>query len=160
MSYSVADIQAFIASVYGDPRTGQVSALNVLPYAYPVTFAALAQGQSPILSFQIQANADFILLAVKHRAQIGVAQTYSTVTAPFVRLLLTDTGSSRQLTNAAVDLVNYSTGEDGCYRPLPYPYVLNGRSSVNVQATNYSPGAGETYTTLDLLFEGVQVYKY
>jgi hypothetical protein len=156
-SYSISEIQQFVAMTYADP-SGRVPQLTILPYAYPIVFNALAQGAQQIGNIQIQANADFICLALKVRAQIGAAQNYGNVTAPFVRMLATDTGSNQQFTNSTVDLVNYATGEDGCFRALPYPRILSGRSAISVQVTNYAPTA-ETYQTLEILFEGVQVYR-
>jgi hypothetical protein len=42
---------------------------------------------------------------------------------------------------------------------LPYPRIIQGRSSLSLQATNYSPGGGETYS-FDIILEGVHVRAY
>jgi hypothetical protein len=146
---SYRDLRAFINEVYAG------KAVDVRPYGYTLTFLALAQNASATQQLSITANADFVLTDVYHRAQIGAAQTTSTKTAPFVRMLVTDSGSNEQFTNSATDLENYSTnGNDS--RLLPYPRWIGGRSSLTVTLTNYAPTA-ETYTSIDVYFEGVLV---
>ena len=103
----------------------------------------------------IAANADFVLLGIHHRAQIGAAQNTSTKTAPFVRALITDSGSNEQFTAQAVDLENYSTNGQ-IVNNLAYPRIIAGRSTLNISVTNYAPTA-ETYTSLDVMLEGVLV---
>jgi hypothetical protein len=148
-SYSIAEIESFCARVYPGRK------LIITPYAYNSTFLALAQNASASNVVQIAANADFIALGFRHRAQIGAAQNISTLTAPFVRMLVTDSGSNEQFTAQAVDLQNYSTNGQ-VLRNLPYPRILSGRSSITVSVTNYAPTA-ETYTSLDIMLEGVLV---
>lgn len=147
------DIEAFVSRMYKDGRQ-----FTCVPYAYTTTFAALAQNGVATNQINIAANADFVLLEIRHRAQIGAAQTVSTKTAPFVRMLVTDSGTNEQFTAAAVDLENYSTNGPG-ERPLFYPRFLQGRTSLSVQVTNYAPTA-ETYTSLDVVFAGVLVRTY
>ncbi|MGV0999705.1 MAG: hypothetical protein ACOYBQ_10295 [Fluviibacter sp.] len=147
--YSFLDLQAYASALYGGRP------LLMVPYAYNVTFTALAQGATQPQSLSITANADFILTGLKYRAQIGAAQTVSNKTAAFVRVLIVDSGSNEQFTNAAIDLENYSTN-GGDSRDLPYPRFIQGRTALSFQATNYAPTA-ETYTTLDLMLEGVLV---
>lgn len=79
-------------------------------------------------------------------------------TAPYVRALITDSGSNEQFSAAAVDLETLSSN-DAKMRPLPYPRVISGRSTLSVQVTNYAPTA-ETYTTLDIVLSGVLVRAY
>lgn len=149
MNMNPSDLQAFLAPFY------QGAKLLLTPFAYPVTFAALAQNGVATTNINIAANADFVLMAIRHHAQIGAAQTISTKTSPFVRMLVTDSGTNEQYTNGAIDLSNYSS--DGYYdHQLPYPRIISGRSALTVQVTNYAPTA-ETYTTLDISFEGVLV---
>lgn len=148
---SIQSIQSYLAQLY------QGRPMIVKPYAYPVTFLALAQNVNATQQLQIQANADFLITDVSFRAQIGAAQTVSTKTAPFVRMLVTDSGSNQQFTNAAIDLENYASN-DAKIRMLPFPRLVQGRSALTVSVTNYSPGAGETYTSLEIVFNGVEIY--
>jgi len=148
--FSLQEIEGFAARFYGLDRK-----LLITPYTYNTTFLALAQGGSATNVINIAANADFILLGLNHRAQIGAAQTVNTKTAPFVRILITDGGSNEQFTNAPVDLENYSAN----FFPenqFAYPRIISGRTTLTVAVTNYAPTA-ETYTSLDIAFEGVQV---
>lgn len=151
-SYSISDIESFLSRFYGGRQ------LLITPYAYNVSFTTLTQNSTQSQVMAIAANADFLLLGVHHRASIGAAQTVSNKTAPFVRMLLTDSGSNEQFTSQAVDLENYSTNGN-IINTLDYPRILSGRSSLTVQVTNYAPTA-ETYTSLDIMFEGVQVRAY
>lgn len=154
--YSFLALKSWIESLYAinDPN----SVLWITPYGYTATFAALAQNATATQQINITANGDFVLTGLKHRAQIGAAQTVSTKTAPFVRVLLTDSGSNEQFTAQAVDLENYSQNGVAPVM-LPYPRFIAGRTSLTVQATNYAPTA-ETYTTLDVFLEGVLVRKF
>lgn len=148
--FSLQEIEGFAARFYGLERK-----LLITPYAYNTTFLALAQNGSATNVINIAANADFILLGLNHRAQIGAAQTVNTKTAPFVRVLITDGGSNEQFTNAPIDLENYSAN----FFPenqFAYPRIISGRTTLTVAVTNYAPTA-ETYTSLDIAFEGVQV---
>lgn len=148
-SYSIAEIESFCARYYSGRK------LSLIPYAYQVSFTGLSQGTSQTATLTMQANADFIGLMFHHRANIGAAQNVSTKTAPYIRMLVVDTGSNNQFTSAAVDLENYSTNGN-IVSDLPYPRIVSGRSALQITVTNYAPVA-ETYA-LDLTFEGVQVY--
>lgn len=152
-NYTIAEIQAFIAQFYAGQK------LLLVPYGYTTTFLALAQGATQTASVNVAANADFLMLSLRHRAQIGAAQTVSTKTAPFVRVLITDTGSNEQFTNAAVDLENYSVNGESSIGGLPFPRLMAGRSTFQVQVTNYAPTA-ETYTSLDLFFSGLLIRAF
>ena len=145
--YSISDLEAFVSRFYGGKR------LLLTPYAYNTIFTALAQGSSQTNTVTIAANADFVLLGLHHRAQIAAAQNISTKTAPFARILITDSGSNEQFTAQPVDLENYSTNGN-IVNNLAYPRIIAGRSTLTVQVTNYAPTA-ETYATLDVMLEGV-----
>jgi len=148
MNYSIAEIESFAARFYNAGK------LLITPDAYTTTFLALAQNASASNVITIASNGDFILLGVRHRAQIGDAQTVGSRTVPFVRCLLTDSGSGEQFTNVAIDLENYSSSD--FIVPFVYPRIIQGRSTVTVAVTNYAPTA-ETYTSLDISLIGVRV---
>jgi len=149
---SLSEINAFVAQHWQDP-IGNPLRCFVSPYAYSVTFSSLAQSTSATQQLTIQ-NIDFVLLEMSFRANIGAAQTESSITAPFVRLLVTDNGSGEQFSNSAIDLeALLSNGQKES--ALPYPRILQGKSTLSLQATNYAPTA-ETYS-FDVVFSGVQV---
>lgn len=149
--FSISDLQMFLAQLYGGRQ------LTVSPYGYSLSFIGLAQNTSATQQLSIQANADFILTRLSHRASIGTAQTVTNKTAPFIRALIVDSGTGDQFTSSAVDLENISSN-DAKLRVVPYPRVIQGKSSLSITLTNWSPVA-ETYA-VDILFEGMQVRLY
>ena len=155
--YSISDIEAFAARFYKDDM-GNPIPLLITPYGYTATFLALAQAISATQQLNIAANADFMCLGINVRAQIGAAQTISTVTAPYIRLLVTDSGSNEQFTAQAVDALNWG-GNPTLEKQLDYPRIIAGRSSLTVQVTNYAPTA-ETYTSIDVFFNGVLIRAF
>lgn len=152
MSYAPNELRSWIQTLYPGKR------LTMVPYGYNLTFLALAQNTTQSAQLSITANADFVLLAVNHRAHIAAAQTVSTKTAPFVRMLITDSGSNEQFTSSAVDLESYSTN-GGYENPLPFPRWIGGRTALTVQVSNFAPTA-ETYAVLNLYFEGLLIRGY
>lgn len=150
--FSPADIQSFASQYYGGRK------LLLTPYGYNSTFASLAQNASATNQINIAANADFIVLGFRVRAQIAAAQTVSTKTAPFLRMLLVDSGSNEQYTAQAVDVNNYAS-IDAKDLWLPYPRIVNGRSTLSLTLSNYAPTA-ETYTNTEVFMQGVLVRAY
>lgn len=155
--YLYSEIESFVSRFYTKP--GAMSPkLLITPYAYTTTFLNLTQGSTATNVVNISADSDFVLLAFRHRAQIGTAQTVTGRTAPFVRMLVTDSGSNEQYTSSAIDLGNYSA--NGLVdHVLAYPRVVSGRSTLTVLLTNFAPIA-ETYTSIDVLLDGVRVRTY
>jgi hypothetical protein len=150
-SYSIADIEAFASRFY------QGRALLITPYAYTITFSSLTAGATASQVINIAANADFMALMFHHRANVAAAgQTVSNKTAPLVRLLVTDSGSNEQFTNAAVDIENYSTNGN-IINDLPYPRIVSGRSTLTLQVTSYE--ASQTLN-LDISIEGCLIRAY
>lgn len=150
-AYSIGELEAYASKFY------QGRALLLTPYGYNVTFTTLSSGTTQSTTINIAANADFIVTGLHHRANVAAAgQTVSSKTAPLVRILVTDSGSNEQFTNAAVDLENYSTNGN-IINKLDYPRIVSGRSTLTVQVTNYD--ATQAYN-LDVFFEGVLVRAY
>ena len=104
-SFSISDIEQFASRFYGGRP------LLLTPYAYNTTFTTLTQSTTQTATVNITANADFILTQLHHRAVVDLttAQTSASKNAPYVRILITDSGTNEQFTNSAVDLENYST---------------------------------------------------
>lgn len=152
MRYTLDELERYVSRFY------KARKFSLVPYAYNVTFTALAQNGTQTQTVSISAQGDFILTDFAHRAQIGAAQTISTKTAPFVRLLITDTGTNERFTDTAVDLENLSTngGDD---RGALWPRIVSGRSTLQLVATNYAPTA-ETYTTIDVMMRGALIRVY
>lgn len=153
MRFSIQEIQAFCRLLYGDRP------LLIVPYGYTVTFANMTAGLSLSQQLSITANADFILLAVRSRTSDTTLQTVSNKNAPYYRLLITDSGSNEQFTNAAVDLENYaSNGNTNGSGLLPYPRFIGGRTSLSLVLTSYTATAGTA--SCDVYLEGLLVRTY
>ena len=152
-AYSFPNIEAFCARFY------QGRKLSLTPYTYTLTFTNLAAsgsaGAQATQNLNIQANADFLFLSLSHLANINgtvASQSVSGKISPYVRILLTDSGSAQPLMNAATALESLS--DNGApERALPYPKWLQGRTSLQVQLTNYASVAYD----IDVAFKGVNV---
>lgn len=150
VNYSPAQILEYLRAIY--PAD---TALTIEPYAYTLSFSALAAGGSASASLQINGNADFLLLGYAHRAaNAGAAQTVSTMVAPCARMLIVDNGTGRQFSSAALDLQTFSENGD-IGKTLPFPRLIAGKSSLAFTLTSYA--AAET-PTLDFVMLGVNVY--
>jgi hypothetical protein len=150
-SYGIADIEAFASKFY------QGRPLLLTPYDYVLTFPSLTAGSSQTQTLSITANADFIFLQCHHHANVAnAAQTVASKTAPLATILITDSGTNEQFTNAAVDLESYSTNGN-IINNLAYPRIVSGRSTLTVQLTSY-----EATNTLNiyLSFSGVLVRAF
>jgi len=146
-----AQLEAYAGRFYGGRP------LLITPYAYTVTFSSLAPAATASQIINVAANADFIVTEFHSRSNIGgAAQTVSNMTAPQVRVLITDSGSNEQFTQAAVDIIAYTTAGN-FDNPLPYPRIVSGRSTLTVQLSNYS--STETYN-IDVVATGVLVRAY
>ena len=151
-SYSIADIESFASKFY------QGRPLLLTPYAYVLTYTGLAANTSATQTLSITAHADFIMLQMHHRATSSAyaGQTVSSKVAPLARILITDSGTNEQFTNAAIDLENYSTNGNITH-DLPYPRIISGRSTLTVQVSSYEASAT---INLDISFDGVLVRAF
>lgn len=146
-----AQLEAYAGRFYGGRP------LLITPYAYTVTFSSLAPAATSSSVINIAANADFIVTEFHTRSNVGgAAQTISNMTAPMIRVLVTDSGSNEQFTQSAVDIITYTTVGNFA-NELNYPRIVSGRSTLTVQLTNYS--ASETYN-VDFVASGVLVRAY
>lgn len=154
-SFSISDIEAFASRFYGGRP------LLLVPYSYSTTFSTLTFGTTQTATINITANADFILLMFHHRAVVDptVVQTSASKNAPYVRMLVTDSGTNEQFTNSAIDLENYSTNGN-IVNNLEYPRIISGRSTLTVQVTNFGTAAATSLSVLDIVLGGVLVRAY
>lgn len=138
-----------------------VQAAPVSPYrfkdffSYSTVFSALANGGNATNNINIQADSDFRIEKITYFANIAnAAQTASTLNAPNVSLLLTDSGSGRQLSDAAIPL--YATAGTGQWPfILPTPKLLSARATLVVTATNFD--AADTFN-LWIVFHGTKLF--
>jgi hypothetical protein len=131
--------------------------LSVLeePFTYIATFTALAVAGNQTVQVPIQADADFKILASAYQANLaGAAITASTYPWPNVTVLLTDTGSGRQMMNGAVPLTSlFGNGQEPFIWPAPK--IMSARSNLQVQI--FSQEAAVTPIII-LSFFGVKMY--
>ena len=125
-------------------------------YTYVTSVQALAAGGNDTFNLQIEADAYFIITKMSYMADIaGGAQTEATRVIPLVRVLITDTGSGRNLMNSAVDISSLA-GHEGLPFITPTARWILPNSAVNVQFTNYD--AAVTYANVSLYFHGKKIW--
>lgn len=124
-------------------------------YIYEVEVLALGAGVTGNGSFSVDADGSFQLDKLTYFAEVaGGAQTDSTRVVPLVNILITSTGSGRQLMNQAAPLpALFGTGE------IPFiltrPKIFSPNSKVTLSLANFS--AATTYN-LRLAFIGQKLY--
>ncbi len=106
-------------------------------FTYSTGRVAVAQGVSVVTNISIQADADFEILKLTGYADIaGGAETYNTRVIPNALILITDTGSGRQLMNLAVPFFTlFGSGESPFI--LPTPRLISARSNLQIQFTSF-----------------------
>ena len=113
-------------------------------YTYAVSFVDLANGTDASDIINIEADSYFKAQKLTYFADLsaGAAITESARVLPLVSILITDTGSGRQLSNTSIPIpALFGTGELPFI--LPTPKVFKPRSAVSFKVSNYS--AGTTY---------------
>ena len=122
---------------------------------YTVNFLALANGTSANSNINIESSSDFLWVKSMYFADIAAAAFLnSTRPIPNVTVILTDTGSGRQLMNIATP-VPAVFGIGSLPFILPRPRLFNANSNINVAVANFD--AAVTYN-LRLTFMGIKKY--
>jgi len=116
----------------------------------------IAAGGVATTNVQIDAGAPFLIVTQSYDANtLGAARAPATLTVPNALVLLTDTGSSRQLMDVATPVANiFGTGQFPYI--LPVPKLMAANSQLQVQVTNVDVAAG---FNLRLSFNGYKLYK-
>jgi len=134
---------------YLDPRVDAID----LTY-YQTLVSALAPAASLPSQINIDAGTDFYWVATTIQADIAAAtQTESSIVIPLVTVVITDTGSQRQLMNAAVPITCIAGPGERPYR-LILPRLFRANSIITFNWTNYS--AASTYN-LYLIMHGFRL---
>lgn len=125
-------------------------------YTYLFTFSALAANTSATQTQNVQADADFDWLKGVYQADIAAAaQTDSSRVIPLVTILILDTASGYQLSNAAIPIeCCFGTGLTPFILPAPYRFKRAG--TISITLANYS--AATTYN-IRLCLSGVKSYS-
>jgi len=112
--------------------------------------AALAVGGNSSVNIQIQADADFLIEKMTANADAaGATQTESSRLLPNVSVLLTNTGSGRQLMNLQFPLTGlFGSGELPMI--LPRQYLLPASSTMQIQLVSFE-AAVTPFITLNFI---------
>lgn len=125
-------------------------------FIYGVSFLGLAPGASATNSVSIQADSDFIAQKLAYSADLaGASQTDSSRVIALCDVLITDTGSGRQLMNSGVPISCFFGQGDSPFI-LPQPKIFRANTLISVTVTNNS--AADTYN-LKLSFIGVKSFQ-
>lgn len=105
---------------------------------------------------QIDAGTDFLWIATTYQADIaGAAQNVDTIPVPLVTVLITDTGATKNLSNAPTPLGAMAGNGMFPYR-LIQPRLFRASSVINFTWTSYV-AAGTTYSNIYLIFHGIRM---
>jgi len=126
------------------------------PFSYVITFTSIAAGANSTVNVDFQADSDFLIQAQNYMVDIaGAAQTDSSRVVPLCDILMTDTGSGRQLMSADQPVTSiFGTGMETYV--LPQAKLMAARSSLACKVTNNSNAT--TYANLKLSFIGVKLF--
>jgi len=110
-------------------------------FTYQLDFDLLTAGSSLTKSFNIQADADFLLSKLSYAAALGdAAYTDGDRPIPNVSLIIQDTGSGRNLMNIAVPIpALFGTGQLPFILPRQRIFVAN--ATINVTINNFDVAA-------------------
>lgn len=136
---------------YLDPRVDAID----LTY-YTTLVQALAPAATLPSQINIDAGTDFYWVATTYQVDItGAAQTESSIVIPLVTLIITDTGSQRQLMNMATPLTNIAGPGERPYR-LILPRLFRANSIIQFNWTSYV-ASGTTYSNIYLTMHGFRL---
>lgn len=166
---SPSELHAFIENSYADADANLAVPPKrvIVPKKYTVTFGTLpttglAAGATASQTLQIGANGDFFLTRMSFSGNLAAltALTNNTAIIPQWRIQITDSGSDEQFFNGPVDLssaANNAYGFPCDFRDEPYPRIIAGRSTLNIQVTSYETAAAYF---VDFVFHGVLVKTF
>lgn len=124
-------------------------------FIYGANFLAVAPAAAPTQNIAIQADSDFEVQKLTFASDLNAGvQTSSTITIPQCTMIITDTGSGRQLMNQAIDFTTFFGNAQNPFI-LSVPKVFKANSNIAIVLTNYS--AAQTYN-IRLSLIGAKVY--
>ena len=125
-------------------------------YQFP-TFTSIVPGGNQTQNVIIQADSDFIIEKMTYQADIaGATQNDSTRLIPGATVLITDTGSGRQLSSLAVPIsATFGTGAEPFI--LSKPKRIAARSTLQAVITSFEAAV---ILTVRLSLIGRKVFAY
>lgn len=125
-------------------------------FIYKVAIATLAAAASATGQIVIEANSDFVWLKTAYVVDIaGAAQSDSSRVIPLVRVLITDSGSGKNLQNLPIP-ISAMAGHEGLPQNLAFGRTFSASSSISFTFNNYS--AATTYANLELSLIGYRKF--
>ena len=123
-------------------------------YWYPLNFT-IAAGNPATNAIQVEADSNFYMNALSYQADIdGAALEEATNVIPLVTILITDSGSGRNLMNGPVPIPAIFGDGKRPYR-FVHPRVFKRNTSIQIALLNYSD---DTDYNLRLTFHGFKVF--
>ena len=119
-------------------------------YQFPVVSNLAAAGNTTV-SVQIQNDADFEMRSLAYFFNLANATFLSsTRNIPNCTLMLTESGSGRNLFSAAVPVVSVAWNGEGAMRELPWPKIFGKNSVITATVVNFDAAVntGQLYLTL------------
>ncbi len=112
-------------------------------FIYEEDFDSLSAGATDTGTINIQADSDFVMQKLAYFADVnGAAQTDGNRVVPLVDIVITDSGSGRNLMESAVPIASlFGTGRLPFI--LPTPKLFLARTTITLNVANFS--ASTTY---------------
>lgn len=128
-------------------------------YVFP-TFSAIAVGATQQQQIIIQADSDFELRRIcYHYDRAGAAFTQQTRPIPNISIQIQDSGSGRNLFNAAVPLTSVANAPDQAQRDMTWPKIFARNSTIVVQLTNFDAAVSDGNTRISFLGRKIYIYE-
>lgn len=125
-------------------------------FVYRAAVDTLAPGASKTSIIQIEADSNFIAVKCSYFADIaGGTQTEDTRVVPLVRIQIQDSGSGRNLQNAAIP-IDTIAGRGELPFVLPIPRQFKANANIKVTFDNYS--AATTYANVEFVISGYKTF--
>lgn len=126
-------------------------------YVYEEDFNSIGTATSQTGNINIQADSDFLVQKLTYFATLDTpaSQTDATRIIPLINVVITDTGSGRNLMESAVPVPNlFGTGEIPFI--LPQPKLFLARSTISIVVSNFSTTLAYD---LQLSFIGYKIFR-
>lgn len=130
-------------------------------FSYPVSFSGMTLNTPSSQTLQIDASSDFYLTALTQRTYLAASTTAATANTsiiPGAIFLITDAGSSRQLSQNPVDLSQVTGNGPWPYR-LMYPRLFKRNSAILLQVTPYDASFSTAWDTIRITLHGFRIYQ-
>lgn len=126
-------------------------------YAYNANLDSLAPGATATDVINIEADSDFIAVKTTYHCDIaGAAQTEDSRPVPLIDILITDSGSGRNLLDQFTPIDNIA-GRGQLPFVLPVPRRFSANSSINISFKSNDVAA--TYSNVKLTFIGYKIFR-